>query len=287
MPATNGNQLGSYLKDRRAKLDPVTLGFPIARRRTPGLRREEVAQRANVSPTWYTWLEQGRGGSPSADVLDRIARALMLTDVEREHLFLIALGHPPEVRYQAKEGISPRLQRVLDALEFTPAFVRTVTWELVAWNRAASAVLGYDALAPEQRNILRRIFFDPQVRAVQSDWQSVARFAVAAFRADTARAGASANVQALVEELRRLSPEFEMLWRENDVRTHGEGTKHFRHPVAGMLALEYSAFFVDGRADLSLVIFNPATPKDADRIRALVQSAKPLSYARLSRAPKG
>ena len=119
------------------------------RRRTPGLRREEVAQRAHVSATWYTWLEQGRGGSPSAEVLDRIARALMLTNVEREHLFFIALGHPPEVRYQAEEGISPRIQRVLDAWEFSPAFVRTVTWDLVAWNRAASAFFAYDALALE------------------------------------------------------------------------------------------------------------------------------------------
>jgi transcriptional regulator with XRE-family HTH domain len=274
MPGTNGNQLGTYLKDRRAKLDPAALGFPITRRRTPGLRREEVAQRAHVSATWYTWLEQGRGGSPSVDVLDRIARALMLTNVEREHLFLIALGHPPEVRFQAKEGISPRIQRVLDALEFSPAFVKTVTWDLVAWNRAAAALFGYDALAPDQRNILRRLFFDPQVRAAQLDWKSVARFAVAAFRADTARAGASANVQALVDELRRLSPEFEMLWRENDVRAHGEGTKHLRHPVAGMLELEYSAFSVDGRPDLNLVIYNPATPKDVNKIRRLISSTQ-------------
>jgi transcriptional regulator with XRE-family HTH domain len=242
----------------------------MTRRRTPGLRREEVAQRANVSATWYTWLEQGRGGSPSTDVLDRIARALMLTNVEREHLFLIALGHPPEVRYQPKEGISPRIQRVLDALEFRPALVKTVMWDLVAWNRAAAAFFGYDALAPEQRNMLRRLFFDPQVRAALLDWESVARFAVAAFRADTARAGASANVQSLVEELRQLSPEFEMLWRENDVRAHGEATKQFRHPVAGLLALEYSAFTVDGRPDLSLVIYNPATPKDVNRIRRLI-----------------
>jgi transcriptional regulator with XRE-family HTH domain len=272
MPGTNGNQLGTYLRDRRAKLDPAALGFPVTRRRTPGLRREEVAQRAHVSATWYTWLEQGRGGSPSAEVLDRIARALMLTNVEREHLFFIALGHPPEVRYQAEEGISPRIQRVLDALEFSPAFVKTVTWDLVAWNRAASAFFGYDALALERRNILRRIFFDPQVRAVQLDWQSVARFAVAAFRADIARAGASANVQELVDELRRLSPEFEMMWRENDVRTHGGGTKQLRHPVAGLLALEYSAFSVDGRPDLSLVIYNPATPKDVNKIRGLLKS---------------
>ena len=104
--------LGTYLKDRRAKLDPAAFGFSSERRRTPGLRREEVAQRANISPTWYTWLEQGRGGAPSADVLNRIARALMLTDVEREHLFLLGLGRPPEVRYQKNEGVTPRLQRV-------------------------------------------------------------------------------------------------------------------------------------------------------------------------------
>src|SRR6266853_1589801 len=113
MPAANQNVLGTYLKDRRGKLDPAALGFPLKRRRTPGLRREEVAHRANVSATWYTWLEQGRGGAPSTDVVDRIARALMLTDVEREHLFLLALGRPPEVHYQAAEGVTPRLQRVL------------------------------------------------------------------------------------------------------------------------------------------------------------------------------
>ena len=272
MQTRTENKLGIYLRDRRAKLDPAALGFPIARRRTPGLRREEVAQRAHVSATWYTWLEQGRGGSPSADVLERIARALVLTTVEREHLFLVALGHPPEVRYEAKEGISPRLQRVLDALESTPAFVKNVTWDLVAWNRAAAAVFGYDALAPMQRNILRRIFFDPQSRAAQLDWQSVARFAVAAFRADTARAGASPNVQALVDELRRLSPEFEVMWRDNDVRSYGEGTKKLRHPVAGLLELEYSSFSVDGRPDLSFVIYNPATAKDVVRISALIKA---------------
>src|SRR6202008_3987477 len=117
----NDKLLGTYLKDRRTKLDAVALGFPSARRRTPGLRREEVAQRANVSATWYTWLEQGRGGAPSPDVLDRIARAMMLTEGEREHLFLLALGRPPDVRYHATETVSPQLQRVLDALEYSPA----------------------------------------------------------------------------------------------------------------------------------------------------------------------
>src|SRR6476619_1776322 len=119
------NLLGTFLRDRRTKLDPASFGVSMTRRRTSGLRREEVAQRANVSATWYTWLEQGRGGAPSGDVLDRIARAMLLTDVEREHLFLLGLGRPPEVRYRAPEGITPRLQRLLDTLEYSPAFVRT------------------------------------------------------------------------------------------------------------------------------------------------------------------
>src|SRR4249920_118500 len=208
-----GNLLGSYLRDRRTRLDPAALGFAAGRRRTPGLRREEVAQRGNISPTWYTWLEQGRGGAPSADVLDRIARALMLTDVEREHLFLLGLGRPPEVRYQAADGVTPRLQRVLDALELSPAYVRTSTWDIVAWNRAACVVLAdYAALAPEQRNSLHLLFQCPCVRAAMPNWESDARFVVAAFRADVARAGAAHKVEALVDDLCRASPEFAAMW---------------------------------------------------------------------------
>ncbi|MFT3723465.1 MAG: helix-turn-helix transcriptional regulator [Hyphomonadaceae bacterium] len=264
------NLLGSYLRDRRAKLDPAAFGLPLKRRRTPGLRREEVAQRAHVSATWYTWLEQGRGGSPSADVLERICGALMLTDVEREHLFLLALGRPPEVRYQAVEAVTPRLQKVLDALELSPAFIKTATWDVIAWNRAASAVLwDYGSVAPGERNILRKMFCDPTARERQLDWNSVARFVVAAFRADAIRAGASDAVKDLVDELCRESAEFEAMWRGNDVRTHGEGTKMLRHP-GGLLGLEYSSFAVDGRPDLSMVIYNPATPKDAELVRRLI-----------------
>ncbi|MCA1452388.1 helix-turn-helix domain-containing protein [Bradyrhizobium sp. BRP22] len=271
--ATNENLLGAYLKDRRTKLDPAVFGLSGTRRRTPGLRREEVAQRANISATWYTWLEQGRGGAPSADVLNRIARALMLTEVEREHLFLLGLGRPPEVRYQATEGVTPRLQRVLDALEVSPALVKTATWDVVAWNRAAAAVLtDYGSLPPAQRNILRMIFGDPRVRAAQFDWESVARFVVGAFRVDAARAGATEKVGALVEELCRLSPDFERLWRANDVHGYGEGVKRLRHPILGPVAFEYSAFAVDGRPDLGMVVYNPATPEDAERVRSLIES---------------
>ena len=101
------NMLGSFLRDRRSRLDAVALGFTGGRRRTPGLRREEVAQRSNISPTWYTWLEQGRGGAPSPDVLNRIAAGLMLTEAEREHLFILGLGRPPEARYKGSQGVTP------------------------------------------------------------------------------------------------------------------------------------------------------------------------------------
>ena len=269
----NDRRFGTYLKDRRGKLDPATFGFPSERRRTPGLRREEVAQRANISPTWYTWLEQGRGGAPSADVLDRIGRALMLTDVEREHLFLLGLGRAPEARYRKDEGVTPRLQRVLDALEPTPALIRTATWDVVAWNKAATVMLfDYGSVPPQERNVLRFIFLDPRMRAVHDNWESVARFVVSQFRVDAARAGAAAEVEPLVDELCQLSPEFKAMWHDNEVLSHGEAVKHIRHPVLGRIAFEYSVFAVDGRPDLSLLVYNPASPADAEKITSMARS---------------
>ena len=269
---TPENLLGKYLRERRMKLDPASFGLPIKRRRTPGLRREEVAQRAFISPTWYTWLEQGRGGAPSSDVLNRIAGALVLTDLEREHLFLLGLGRPPEVQFRKSAGVTPRLQRVLDALDPSPALIRTAIWDVVAWNRAATALLlDYAALPPEKRNILRYMFTDPRARAAQYDWESVARFVLGTFRADAARAGAGAEVEPLVNELSRLSPEFKEMWRDHDVAGfHGDAVKKIRHPVLGAVSFEYSSFAVDGRTDLTMVVYNPATPEDAERIRLLL-----------------
>jgi hypothetical protein len=132
----------------------------------------------------------------------------------------------------------------------------------------------YGSVPPAQRNILRFIFLDPRVRSAQYDWESVARMVVGAFRVDAARAGAAAEVEPFVEELCRLSPEFKALWRDNDVRSHGEGVKHMRHPLLGTLAFEYSAFAVDGRPDLNMVVYNPATPADAEKIRSMMGSTR-------------
>ncbi|MFG6466170.1 helix-turn-helix transcriptional regulator [Roseateles sp. BYS87W] len=268
----DANLLGRYLKERRSRLDPAALGLPLARRRTPGLRREEVAQRAHVSATWYTWLEQGRGGAPSTEVLERLAAALQLSAVEREHLFLLAQNRPPQVRFQPPAAVPPRLQRVLDALTQCPALIRTATWDVLAWNRACAMVLNdYAALPPARRNILRHLFANPAARSRMPNWAQDARFVVAAFRADAARAGATGEVQALVAELSAVSSEFAAMWAELEVRgNYGEVAKQIQHPVVGPLALEYTGLVVEGRPDLTLVVYHPATPADAERVRQLL-----------------
>jgi len=272
MSGVEDNPLGRYLKERRARLDPAALGLPLARRRTPGLRREEVAQRAHVSPTWYTWLEQGRGGAPSTEVLERLAGALQLSDVEREHLFMLAQNRPPEVRWQAAADVTPRLQRVLDAFEYCPAMIRTPTWDVLAWNRACAAVLNdYAAMPPDQRNILRHIFGNPAARQRIPNWERDARFVVAAFRADAARAGATEAVQALVGELSAANAEFAAMWGELDVREgYGETAKLIHHPMAGPILLEYTGLAVEGRPDLTMIVYHPATPADVARVRDLL-----------------
>lgn len=169
----------------------------------------------------------------------------------------------------------------LDSLEVSPALIKTATWDIVAWNRAAAVVLtDYSELPFAERNILRRMFLDPRIRDAQHDWEGLARFVVGAFRADAARAGAASEVTQLVDELCRASPEFKALWRENDVLAHGEGVKRLDHPTLGPVELEYSGFAVDGRPDLSMIVYNPVDRALADRIRAIVKAKQRPSRRR-------
>lgn len=272
LPGPSALDLGGFLRDRRARLRPGP-GAP-SRRRTPGLRREEVATRAGVSVTWYTWLEQGRGGPPSDEVLERLARALELDAAGREVLFLLAQQRPPPRRPAAPPAVAPALQRVLDAMPHSPAYVKTPAWDIVAWNAAAAMVLGnYAALPSSERNVLRRVFLDPSVRTSLVDWEENARFVLAAFRVDLVRAGGSPEVAAIVAEL-QASADFRRLWAENEVRSHGVGCKRLRHPIAGVLTLEYSAFAVDGADGLDMVVFTPVTPADARAIEQLLSPSR-------------
>ncbi|WP_322102418.1 helix-turn-helix transcriptional regulator [Paraburkholderia sp. J41] len=273
--------LGSFLRERRSRLQPAP-AEGASRRRTPGLRREEVAARANVSVGWYTWLEQNRGGPPSADVLERLARALELDAAGREMLFLLGQQRPPPLvpaPANAATGTPfevPRaLQSVLDGQPGHPAIVKTPAWDIVAWNEAASAVLAdYEAAAPEQRNILRRLFSDPAVREALPDWEQIVRWAIAVFRIDIARAGPSPEAAALTAELQASNADFMRIWSESEVRYHGSGTKRLMHEIAGPIQLDYSAFAVADSNALTMIVFTPVTPADARSIEALIQQRR-------------
>lgn len=270
------NALGNFLKDRRTRLDAASLGYLTARRRTPGLRREEVAQRANVSITWYTWLEQGRGGAPSADLLERLADSLCLTEAEREHLFYLAQNRPPEVQVPQAQTVTPQLQRVLDALEFSPAYIRTSTWDIVAWNRAAQAVLGdFASLPASRRNMLYQFFSDATAKEITQDWEQIARAMVAAFRTETTRSGSSEQAKKRVAAMSERFPEFKQMWGEMDVLSPGGGIKSLQFPQIGAITFEYSTFAVDGKPQLSLIIFNPAMPADKARVEQLMRQSDP------------
>ena len=160
-------------------------------------------------------------------------------------------------------------------MPLSPAIIKTAMWDVVGWNRAAAALLtDYARLPPDGRNILRLMFTGGRGRSRNEDWESVARFVVGAFRADVARAGAhgSAAATRLVEELSRLSTEFAALWQNNDVVAHSEGVKRIRHPEAGLVKLAFSSFSVEGRPELGMIVYNPVTPADAGKVRALVNA---------------
>lgn len=264
--------LGGFLRDRRARLPPAA--GANSRRRTPGLRREEVATRAHVSVTWYTWLEQGRGGPPSEEVLERLARALELDAAGREFMFLLAQQRPPPIKAGQAADVSPALQRVLDGMTATPAIIKTPVWDIVAWNAAAAAVLSdYASQSAKERNLLRRLFITDSVRKSMPDWEADARFALAAFRVDAARAGDSSDAAALTAELQAGSPDFRQMWAGNETSGHYVGIKRIQRPGVGSITLEYQSLSVDSAAGLSMVVFTPLTKADADGI-ALLLSGK-------------
>ncbi|WP_404339692.1 helix-turn-helix transcriptional regulator [Pseudoalteromonas mariniglutinosa] len=268
----NENQLGTFLMSRRKRVDPLAIGLS-GKRRTSGLRREEVAQRANISTTWYTWLEQGRGGAPSSRVLESICEALLLTEAEREHAFLIGKGQAPKSKKSTVTSISHRLQRLIDALSDIPAIVVSAEWDVIAWNKAACVVLNdYTSMSVNERNVLRRMFLDKRMKESQQDWDSLARYILATFRAKTTHTSNSERAQELITELSDVSSEFNALWSENNIQRTGEGMKNIIHPLAGAMSFEFSSFSIDGRPDLMLLLYNPTTIKDIRLLKKLLTS---------------
>lgn len=251
-------ELAAFLRSRRERLSPAEVGLPAGgRRRTPGLRREEVASLAGVGMTWYTWLEQGRDINASEAVLDAVARTLLLDAHERDHLFTLAGVAPPPAPEDA--GITPELRAVLDRLEPFPAFVSNARYDLLAYNHAYQAVIGdLDALPPEERNSLWLMFTKHTTSKCFVDGAESKPRLVAQLRSAMAEHVADPAWKCLVRRLREASPEFEALWQRHDVAPPENATKRLLHPDYGLLQFNYVNTWLAPRIGLRLVVYVPA-----------------------------
>ena len=251
--------LADFLRQRRGSLSPADVGLPPgARRRTPGLRREEVAQLASIGTSWYVWLEQGRDVHPSAPVLESLAQALKLTLNERRHLFLLAGVTPPPYGSPSEELVTPALQQVVQGLDPAPACALGRRWDYLAWNRAADLVFDIaNATAPYARNLLWQLFTDP-VRRQRLVWEQLARSTLAEFRAVSARYPADQWFEELIEDLRQVSPEFHAWWpSRHDVRRTLDGHKTIEHSLLGRLEFEHINLQVLNEPDIRIMIYVP------------------------------
>jgi transcriptional regulator with XRE-family HTH domain len=278
---TNGNgerrraELADFLRKRRESLTPEEVGLPDGgRRRTPGLRREEVSLLAGVGTTWYTWLEQGRDVRASLEVLEAISRALKLTPTERTHLILLGRGEDPPPCKSPAERVSPTLRRLIENLGPNPAFVLGRRWDYLAWNRAACALFGdFGSIPRAARNHVWLTFMDPSRREMFSDWEKSARLLVAKFRADSARYLGDPSFEELIGALRHSSPEFCRAWKRHEVSGGGEGRKEVNHPIEGLMVFEHAGFRPQHALDQRLVLYSPRQESDTPAKLARLMSA--------------
>ncbi|MEW1749481.1 helix-turn-helix transcriptional regulator [Streptomyces angustmyceticus] len=261
--------LAEFLRSRRERLTPREAGIlPGPRRRTPGLRREEVAQLSGVSVTWYTWLEQARDITVSRQVLLSLARALMLSSAERRHLFALA-GVPLPERPPGR-GPGPALQRLVDALEPHPAYLLDANWDLVGWNRAEAGLIGDPGqLEPAERNLLWLVFTDPAVRTLLVDWEGQARDLIAQFRADARQRSGDARYEELTGGLREVSAEFRTWWEAHDIAEFGTTRREFRHPGVGPLTFDYVKLAALDAPGIKLFACMPADAATREKLPAL------------------
>jgi len=247
-------ELGSFLASRRARLQPNELGLPPGKRRTPGLRREEVAVLAGVSVSWYTWLEQGRDIHASAKTLRQISNVLQLSGVESAYLFALCSLEPPSVA--GSDQLSDGLTLLVQALDPIPAYIRNPHTDILVWNTAiADLFVDYGSLEPHERNTLRLMFLYPHYRTIILDWEQMARLYMSTFRAARARAQDKAPFDRLIEELSGSSQEFRDWWPDSNVKEFEEGLKCLQHPRMGRVDYTYVALAPEGRPDLSLVTY--------------------------------
>lgn len=280
--ADHRRNLAEFLRTRRERTAPDDLGLPRAgRRRTPGLRREEVALLAGISATWYTYLEQGRDVRVSESVLRSLARVLNLTPYERAHLFTLAGHTAPGDGDSPAEKADPPLLRLLAQVEPSPAYILGVHSDLLGWNRHAAALFrGLDALPDDRRNLLWWVFAVPEARDVLVDWEREARGLLARQRAAAARHPDDPGHAAVVEAVCAVDPQAREWWSRHDVQASRSGSKSLRHPELGVLTLDHTVLIPADNAEQRLVVYS-ATP-DSPEARALPLLV-PSARARVTR----
>ncbi|GEB58676.1 transcriptional regulator [Streptomyces gardneri] len=256
-------ELREFLMSRRARVSPAEAGLPDggARRRTPGLRREEVAVLAGVGVSWYQWLEQGRDITVSPQVLDSVARVLRLSPAERRHLYVLAALNPPALEAAPEDrDMCQGLRRLIDTWMPFPAHIMDAYWNTVIYNDAAAIVLG---MRPEaSQNCLVTFFTDPLYRSRMGHWEELAPRVVAQFRSACSECPDDEGFRTVVEELKELSPEFAELWERRDILPGGQNRKEMEHPLVGTLVVEATQLRVPARPDLVIVMHTPLPEAD-------------------------
>lgn len=283
---TRRRELALFLRSRREKLAPPEEA--AGRRRTPGLRREEVATAAGVGLSWYTWLEQGRDIRVSPLVLHRVSRALRLDGAEVRHVFHLAGLEAPSSPPPVTQSVRPSLQRLLDTMEYTPAYVHNARWDRIAWNDAALALMGdFSRDPPEERNTLWRTFLNPEVRHYTQDWATLAQELIGEFNASVSQQFDDPWLADFMARLAERSPEYRQWGARRDVKTRESWPTRICHQSGAVLDLERSVFTVPYDESLSLVVFVPlAENESAAQLKRLVDRFRAARTAKDERTQK-
>ena len=256
MSETVRSELGDFLRSRRQKLSPEDVGLANGRRRrTAGLRREEVAELAGIGVDWYIRLEQGRSVNPSVTTIDALAVALRLS--KDEHAHLKALTRSADRRAFKPEIVPASLRLTIDTMK-QPAYITGRRWDLLAWNTAANDIFGFDKLAEDERNVLLNVLTRKEARKLfGSDWTHIAKTMVAQFRATHDLWADDSAFRELQQRLKQGCPEFAAWWKVHDIRGTAGGVKRLNHPKTGWLRFEHASFQSSDDPALRLVIYTP------------------------------
>lgn len=276
MKRESSKELGQFLKIRRARVSPLEVGLPEGlRRRTKGLRREEVAALSGIGLTWYTWLEQGRDIKVSSAVLESLARVLLLDEQEKNHLYTLA-GQVPEVKITLnKISVNPTIERVLDNLILSPSFIMDARWNIISWNKAASVVFGdFNKINVRERNMVWMMFNNVAYKNLFVDWEFHAKGMLARFHSTTARYIDDPWFIDFIEKLKKKSEKFNLWWSMYEVETKVGFHKKVNHPIVGTMIFEFASFDVCDSPNLKLIVNNPLPGTDTDvKIKLLLDKS--------------